>query len=168
MKKVILILLMSCVEVFAQKPSLGILKSVPTNSQQIFSISQHSYMCDSYGIIGLQKLLQREEINSSCKKSLEVFFKQNPSSQYYSQRLLKQEQQYHIEFKKQQCILFAQGEVTLSELLLRSGVALLEPSFKDEEYSTYFTRAQESAKREERGVYKSEVLRNCLGELYKN
>ena len=150
----------------AKEPTLGILKKINSNTKQIFSINNKLHLCTSYGIIGIEKLSQNSNLKTACKKSIVKFYKQNPLVKYYSQNRLHREQMYHLEFKKKECLLFASGEITLSELLLREGFAVLQPFFKDREFHGVYTLAQRNARLERKGLWKSELRRDCIAAIY--
>ncbi len=151
----------------AKEPIMAILESVDSPSLQKFTLNNNHLYCDVYGILSLDKVMQRDSVNVVCKKSLLTFYKQNPEAKYFPQKILKVQQMYHVAFRDNKCILFAQGERTLSELLLREGLAVVKPKFKDEEYRTIFLNAQKSAKREQKGIWSGSVARDCLAEIYK-
>lgn len=74
---------------------------------------------------------------------------------------------YHLEFVKEECLLFASGEVTLSELLLREGLAVLDPKLKDEEYTYLYKNAQKIARFERRGIWEEVRMEECLTPFFK-
>lgn len=151
----------------AKEPTMGILKSVNSNTKQLFSISNFNFECNAYGIIGIDSLAQRDELGLACKEKIESFYRKNPESKYFSELKLHTMQMYHIDFKKKECVLFARGEVTLGELLLRDGLAVLQANFDDREYFTLYTIAQKNAKIEKKGLWKDGLIRDCVGEIYK-
>ncbi len=67
-----------------------------------------------------------------------------------------------------QCIVYAKGQTTLSQLLLSRGLGFKERAFKDEEFNALFTDALNSAKINKRGVWKSDIPRNCIAEIQNN
>ena len=151
---------------FAQEPTLGILESIQTNTRQIFIIGQSRYKCDAYGVLGVEKLLKNRVLNSACKQNIQRFYEKHPEAKFFIHRKLKSLQRYHIEFQESECVLFASGEITLSELLLKKGFALLNPLFKDKEYLQYYEDAQALARFEKRGIWKDGTIRDCVAELY--
>jgi len=152
---------------FAQEPTLAILKSVSSNTKQLFTMSNANFVCEAYGVIGIEKLAKNSKLNSSCKEKIENYYKKNPQEKYFSELRLHRMQRYHLNFKKKECVLFASGERTLGELLLRHGLAVLQANFKDEEYYGSYSLAQANAKIEKVGIYKSEIIRDCVAEIYK-
>lgn len=166
MNKILFLLSFPIVFLFSKEPTLGILESIVTNTEQIFIIGQQRYKCTAYGILGVEKLLKSPKLNTACKKEIESFYAKYPQVKEFIHKKLKRSQMYHIEFKKRECLLFASGEITLSELLLKEGLALLDPMFEDKEYLRYFRDAQGVAKFEKRGIWKDAIVRDCAAELY--
>lgn len=150
----------------AKEPILALLQSVYSNTQQRFKISNQTFVCNAYGVLGLEYLIQKSKLDSICKKSIESFFIKNPYSKEFTLRKLHVMQRYHLDFKQDGCLLFASGKRTLGELLLREGLALVKPGFKDREYSSLYVNAQKNAKMEKKGVWREEVRRECIVEIY--
>lgn len=151
----------------AKEPNLAILQSIQSNTKQIFKISNTTFVCKAYGVLEIQTLSQNKKVNSTCKKKIAKFYLQNPLAKYYAQEKLKVMQRYHIEFIENECILFASGQITLSEMLLREGLAVLKPDFKNREYNYVYNKAQENAKLEHRGIWRDDTVVNCIAEIYK-
>ena len=158
-------LLMSTLQ--ASEPTLAILNSVHSNELQKFKIGQNSFYCKPYAITTIDKLYAKSAQNSLCRSSIEKFYLQNPDAQYFTLNLLKVKQMYHVEFKNTECILFAKGEKTLSELLLENGLALLQINFQDKEYGAIYKKSQNRARLLKRGLWKENIKRECVVELYK-
>lgn len=168
MKKISLLyfVLLSSV-VWASEPTIAILESVISNSEQKFRLGKAHFICEAYGIITPQKLSKTEELSESCKKSLESFYLKNPYKKHFSLLHLYEMQSYRVEFKEQKCLLYARGKSTLSEILLREGLALLELNFADKEYKNLYTYAQKNAQIKKRGIWGDNLRRDCLAEIYK-
>ena len=151
----------------ANEPTLATLESVTSNEVQKFRINQFTFYCKPYGVVSVEELYKNITLNATCKKSIEKFYIQNPQAKYFTHSLLKPKQMYHLEFKDQECILFAKGEKTLSELLLENGYGVLKPMFEDKEYKGYFTKSQNKAKLLKKGLWGTNIIRECIAELYK-
>ncbi len=151
---------------FAYEPTLAMLQTVYSNSNQKFSLRQSHFMCKAYGVISVDELYQESKQNSACKKGIDAFYRQNPRAKYYSARLLKLRQMYHVEFKNNRCIIYAKGLNTLSELLLAQGLAIKKTIFKDEEFNQVFEKAQIEAKENNLGMYKNKIKYKCIAELF--
>jgi len=152
---------------FAQEPLLGTLQSVSTNTRQIFTLSNHNFVCKTYGITGINKLSNSNSLNNVCKKKIESFSKKNPDAFYFSTLQLHPMQRYHIEFINSECVLYAKGKTTLGEVLLQEGLAVLTPAFKDREFLVLYRKAQMRAKIEKKGIWRDGVIRDCIAEIYK-
>lgn len=153
---------------YAKEPTMAILLDITTNSIQRFNIGQYNFYCTTYGVITLDKLYENSKIDSKCKKSINNFYKKNPNLEYFTLELLKVRQMYHLEFKDKECIIYAKGQRTLSEILLLEGLAINKPMFKDEEFKFLFERAQKNAKLLEKGIWGEKVLKDCIAELNKD
>lgn len=153
--------------VIAKEPVLAILGNTYSNEIQKFGIGNYSFECKPYGVITLEKLYNDAKEGSFCKENIEKFYKKYPKLKYYSDSILKSKQQYHIEIKETKCIIYAKGEITLSELLLTKGLAIKSPSLKDEEFENYFTLAQRKAKIEKNGLWGEQIFSSCIEELSK-
>jgi len=145
----------------AKEPNLAILKNIDSNGIQRFSIKSNSFRCEPYGVLTLEQIYLKSKKDSICRENIKKFYVQNRYLHYYSQSFLKVGQTYHIEFKKTKCLVYAQGETTLSQLLLSKGLGVKKPHFKDEEFDALFRSAQESAKIEKRGFWTSDIRRSC-------
>ena len=151
----------------ASEPTLAVLENIVSNDTQKFSIGKYNFYCKPYGVVTLNELYANTTLGSTCKKSIETFYTKNPDLKYYSFNYLKIKQMYHIEFKKDRCIVFVQGQKNLSELLLESGLALQKPFFKDKEYGALLKNSQKRARMLRKGMWSENILRECIVELYK-
>ena len=152
--------------IFAREPSLATLQVVYSNSNQMFSIKQHQFLCSAYGIISIDALYNEAKLDSTCRTSIEEFYLQNPRDKYYSSNMFDLRQTYHVEYKKGKCIVYIKGLNTLSELLLANGLAVKETSFNDEEFNDVFIEAQTQAKENNLGMYKNKIKYKCIAELF--
>lgn len=150
---------------YAKEPTLAILRAVYSNASQKFSISNYSFMCKPYGVVTIDELYAISKPDSSCKKSIDKFYRQNPKSKFYTHLLFKKRQTYHVEFKSSRCLVYAKGLNTLSELLLGEGLAFKKKKFKDIEFDYMFSEAVLRAKENGYGLYKSKIESECIEEL---
>lgn len=152
----------------AKEPFLAILVDVTTNSIQRFTYGNYSFTCEPYGVITLEQLYQKSAPDSMCKSSIEKFYRKNPELEYFTLKLMKVQQMYHLEFKNKECIIYAMGEKTLSELLLENGLAMNKPRFKDEEFEFLYTKAQNRAMFAKKGLWGERIKKDCVSELSQN
>ena len=164
---VILIFFIYKIVLIAEEPILATLSNIPSNEIQKFKIAQNSFYCKPYGVISIDRLYANSLADSSCKKSIDNFYKINPNSRYFALNLLKIKQMYHIEFKNDSCIIYSNGGISYSETLLENGLATLKAQLKDEEFGASFKKAQERAKHSKIGIWKDDLLVNCRGEAYR-
>jgi len=149
----------------AKEPTLALLKNVYTNNIQKFSIGNTGYTCKAYGVISIEDLYFKSVENKICKNSIIDFFRKNKTKKYFSQMLLHVEQLYHIDFIGDECIIYAKGQKTLSEILLQEGLAIKKVNFQDEVYKGKFISAQASARKQRKGLWKTTLYKNCFPEL---
>ena len=146
---------------------IALLISVPSNDTQTLKINQSLFICKPYGIVSIEELYNNTATNETCKRVIEKFYRKNPLLQYYTSERLDKQQLYHIELKENRCILYAQGQKTLSELLLRQGLAFMRPFFEDSEFYHLFIKAQRNAKNENLGIWSDQGIIECMAEVYK-
>jgi len=146
----------------AREPTLAILKNVYSNDIQQFTYQNYSFTCKPYGIISIEDVYNNSNISTICKKRIEKFYIHKSKAKYFSARLLKLFQSYHIKIKDTKCLIYSSGIKTLSESLIENGLAVKFPYLKDEIYSYKFETAQKRAEYYELGLHKDPVLKNCI------
>lgn len=152
-------------DLHAKEPTLGILQNVYTNSIQQFSLENTNFYCQAYGVVSLEEIFNSKERSDECKEAIQKIYIQDPSLKYFSARLLKKKQRYHVEFREQRCILYAKGQYTLSELLLKNGLALMKENFADKEFLYSFHKAQRTAQRQKKGIWSNSIVVECISSL---
>lgn len=165
---ILLIITQSFINLEAKEPTLAILKNIDSNDFQKFSIKNSSFICQPYGVITLEEIYKKSKKNSICRKNINKFYIKNRDLLYFSESILKVGQMYHIEFKNSKCLIYAKGQTTLSQILLRKGLGFKTMRFKDEEFDEIFTDAMNSAKINEEGLWKGSIQRNCTAEIQKD
>ncbi len=158
---------MSSYPLSAEEPIVAKYESAISNETQRFSIGTYSFLCKPYGVITLESLYSNPSTNSICKQNIQRFFIRNPLDVFFAQKYLFTEQYYHIVFKKEWCVVYLKGRTTLSELLLKHGLGIIQPNFRDKEFMSLFNGAQRSAKDLKIGLWRDNIVKNCLGEIYK-
>ena len=151
----------------AKEPFLPILKSTFSNEVQKFGEGSYTFECTPYGVLTLEKLYNSTKLSSICKKTIKEFYSKNQMLKEYTNNLLEYQQQYHVEIKDKGCVVYAKGQMTLSELLLKEGLGVMQPTFKDKEFENYFILAQRRAKMEKKGLWNTQIFTNCIEEFYK-
>ncbi len=149
----------------SSEPVLATLNNVITNSIQQFSIGNYSFYCKAYGMISIEEITKHNASNSICTDTINKLYVKNKELQYYSNHILKLNQLYHIEIKGDKCIVYANGEKTLTEILLERGLGRMKVRFKDKEFKYLYTKAQKRAKVEQKGIWNENIKGKCLAEL---
>jgi len=170
MNKIIYLLIMKILfsfSLYAKEPTMAILKEIVTNNIQKFGIGNYTFYCTPYGLLTLDDIYMSKSISSGCKKKVDEFFIQRPDLKYFTNLKMKREQMYRIEIKNQQCVIYVDGQRTLAESLLKAGLAVVKPTFRDEEFRSYFKKAQRIGKYHKNGIHKDNILRACLIDIYK-
>lgn len=163
-----LIIAQTLVNLEAKEPTIAILKSISSNDTQRFQINSNSFICEPYGVVSLEKIYAKSKKDSLCRKSIDEFYVKNRKLLYFSQSFLKLFQGYHIELKNLECVVYAKGQTTLSELLLSEGLAVNKNGFKDREFSSVYEKVSRTAKRDKKGVWNSSVLKDCASLIVNN
>jgi len=158
----LILVLSTGIQVNANEPTLAILLNIHSNTIQKFNFGNYSFYCKSYGVISIDELQNSNKSNSVCQEAIDEFYKKNKQLKYFSLNLLKLKQRYHVGFKGEECILHSNGQVTLSETLLKQGLVILKRNFKDREFSYSYMRAQEVAKNEKRGIWSEQIPSKCV------
>ena len=159
------LLLITSIE--AQEPFLAKLENTFSNEIQRFGVGKYTFECRPYGVLSIDRLYSSSKDGSTCQQNIDKFYAKNPKSKYYVDALLENKQMYHLEIKDNECIIYAKGQITLSELLLKDGLAIKKPMFRDEEFESYFTIAQRKAKIKRIGLWDENIFNSCIAELYK-
>ena len=158
---IVLLLLSIDIQLKANEPTLAILLSIYSNTIQRFNIGNYNFYCKSYGVISIEELQNNNKPDSACQEAINEFYRKNKHFKYYSLNLLKLKQRYHVEFKDNECILYSNAQVTLSEILLSKGLVLLKKNFKNREFNYSYFKAQETAKHEKRGMWSEGIPSIC-------
>ncbi|MBL0708405.1 MAG: thermonuclease family protein [Sulfurimonas sp.] len=145
---------------------LARLENTISNEKQRYGLRNYTFECKVYGILTLETLYYRSKIGSICRKNIDAFYKKYPKKRYFADTTLKYKQLYHIENKKDGCIVYAKGQRSLSELLIEEGLAVKKPFFHDEEFRYYFTAVQRKAKMQKKGLWSVNIFNDCIAEQY--
>ncbi len=151
----------------ATEPKIMILDRIHNNGEYTFRYRQSLYVCKPYGVWTLDMVYTKQGMGKVCKKALKRFIISNPKLHNFAKYRLHREQSYHVERKKNGCVIFLAGKKTFSEELLSAGLAIKEPFFNDEECNVYFHHATQNAKLHRRGIWQDIRLQNCIAEFFK-
>lgn len=168
MVKIFVLLYLLCSELFGQSHVIAKLISIPSNNLQIFSIEGKTFSCLPYGVITLGSMLQYKKINATCRKEMALFFAKNPEKTQFVARRLHVKSFYDLRYAKGECVIYASGQKSLSELLLENGLAILKANFQNEEFHALFLQSQRHAQENKLGVWSNNTLKICVLGLYKS
>lgn len=151
----------------AKEPTMAILVNIKSNDIQDFKIGNYQFQCLPYGISGIDELYRESTFNSACKNSIKDFYKRRTELKFFTTSKMTVMQSYVIEIKNNRCIINISGEKSLSEFLLEEGLAVVKPFIKDKEYKYYFEKSQQSAKYLRKGIWRENITRECVANIYK-
>jgi len=157
-----------CIPFFLQaEPFVAKLEHAYSNTEFLFQNKTQRFTCKPYGVITLEDLYFSPLAKKGCKSAIREFYKKHPDLEYLFLDVLKTQQRYHIVFRKNRCIIYAQGENTYSELLLHRGLAQIKPFFQDTEFLYSFKNAQKNAQLQKRGLWEGTLSVECKSALYR-
>lgn len=159
--KVMMILLIAIPVLIAEEPILGTLTGIENNRYLNFRIEQIAYRCQPYGVETLEELSQNNVFASKCRDVIDSFYQAHPESYHFAQNRLRRYQRYHLEIRRNSCIIYAMGMRSYAELLLEEGLALQKPSENDEILQYRFRHAQEMARSGKKGVWSETKWSKC-------
>ena len=144
--------------------TVGILKSVEDNSKQTLLMKNSPQGCEPFGIITLEKMIKKAAATQECKKAITQFYQSHPHEKAFAREYLHREQSYHYEILKEGCVLYANGNETYSEMLLRQGLALIDPAFDNSEWNGRLKRAEKGAQTQKSGLHDTQIKKWCIKE----
>lgn len=150
----------------AGEPTIATLTEIENNRYLNFKIEQISYWCQPYGVVTLEELLQNKAFSGKCKAVIDSFYRADPQARYFAHNRLKRYQRYHLQFKKNSCVMYAMGMRRYAELLLEEGLALYRTDEADEVVQYRFSRAQESARVGQKGIWSEMKWSKCAESFY--
>ncbi len=162
----ILLLIIPLFTLDAKEPTMLMLKGNISNALQEFqALPDYSFKCKPYGIITVDELLTSTKTSKECKAILKKFYLKHPNLYNLHYRYLHRKSFYHVQYEENSCIVYAKGELTYSEMLLKEGVALIHKNFKNEIFEARYQSAQKSAELRKKGIFKDSNTLQCL-EMY--
>ena len=168
MVKIFILVLFFTNSLMAKEPFIAILVNIESNDLQQFTKSNYKFSCYQYGVLSIDELYRKSGFDSSCKESIKGFYNKQKDLKYYTHSKMKVMQAYSIDLKdNNRCIVYASGGKSLSESLLEEGLAVLKPGFKDEELGSYFHKSQLKAKMQRKGVWRDNITKECISDIYK-
>lgn len=142
--------------------TIGLLTSITNNAKQTLLVNNVSIECIPFGIIPLDEMAKNGASPEECRQRINEFYQAHPYEKYFSKMHLHLQQSYHFEKDSKGCILYANGLESLSEMLLRRGLARITPTFDVPEWNVRFKNAQNYAQQNKIGMYETLILKYCI------
>lgn len=140
----------------------GILTSIDMNSKQTLLNRNTTIVCEAFGVIPLEKMVENGASPEECRKHIGEFYQSHPHAKHFAKEHLYIQQTYHFEKIEQGCILYANGAESLSEMLLENGLALIDPAFNNSEWNGRLKKAESGAQRSKIGLHDTLIQKFCM------
>jgi hypothetical protein len=144
--------------------TIGLLMSIENNTKMSLLYKNIPIRCEPFGIITLEKMGTNSVNPQECKNAIDFYYKGNPHDKFFAREHLYVQQSYHYEMIKEGCVLYANGAETYSEMLLRRGLAVVDPAFDNREWSGRLKRAYQGAKMQKKGIHETQIGTFCIKE----
>ncbi|MDD5051523.1 MAG: hypothetical protein PHO27_02180 [Sulfuricurvum sp.] len=143
---------------------VGLLISIDSNSKVKLLSKNISVPCEAFGILPLDEILKKAVNPKECQAQIEIFYHTHPHEKVFAAEHLTIQQNYHYEEINGECVLYANGLESYSEMLLRQGLAIIDPTFNNKEWNGKLLRAKKGAEVEKLGLYDTEIRKYCIKE----
>ncbi len=144
--------------------TIALLRSVPSNAEVNLLYRNSAFACPPVGVTPLEKLPFSAPDPQGCRVRVEAFMASSPEARTYGARHLHTQQSYRFERIAQGCVLYANGPESYSEMLLKEGLALIDPVFDHREWNYRLKRAQTGAEKMKKGVHGTDIKAFCIKE----
>lgn len=144
--------------------TVGLLNSITGNAKQTILYQNSTIFCEAFGIIPLEKMAENGASPEECRKQIDTFYRTYPHKKVFAKERLRLQQTYHFERLEEGCVLYANGVETLSEMLLREGIALIDPAFNNSEWNGRLKKAELGAERNKMGLHDTLIRKFCIKE----
>jgi hypothetical protein len=144
------------------KMTVGLLVSIESNSKMWLLDTNTPHSCEPFGVITLEKMGLQGINPQECTQAIEGFYKTSPRTRYFARNHLHLQQTYSYERIQEGCVLYGNGPESYSEMLLRNGLAVVDPAFNNAEWNERLKRAQEGARTYQRGIHATSIRKWCI------
>lgn len=144
--------------------TVGLLTEIESNSKQNLLHRNIRVPCEPIGVVTLEKMLLNTASPQECRSEIEQYYKAHPHDKQFAREHLYLQHSYHYEMIKEGCILYGHGAESYSEMLLRNGLAVIEPAFNNKEWNGRFQRAQKGAESLKSGLHDTLIRKFCIKE----
>ncbi len=144
--------------------TVGLLLSNHNNSKQTLLYHNMNISCEPFGIITLDKMIINGANPKECQNEIERFYRSHPHDRHFAKENLLLQQSYHYELIKEGCVLYGNGVESYSEMMLRRGIALIDPGFDSKEWNGRLKKAQSGAEKGKIGLHDTLIKKFCIKE----
>lgn len=156
--------LLICMTPLYGEITVGLLTSIENNSKLRLLYQNATVVCEPFGVVTLEKMATNGASPQECQAEINAFYKAHPHDKQFAREHLHVQQSYHYETIKEGCVLYANGPESYSEMLLRQGLALVDPSFNNSEWNAKLKRAQQGAQIHKTGLHETLIRKFCIKE----
>ena len=144
--------------------TVGLLVGIESNAKQTLLYQNRSVPCEPFGVIPLEKMVLTAPDRGKCTAAINQYYAEHPSERLFARRNLRLQQSYHYETIKEGCVLYGNGPESYSEMLLRNGLALIDPTFDNVEWNGRLKQALAGGERAQKGLHDTQIRASCINE----
>ncbi len=144
--------------------SIGILSSIDNNAKLNLLYNSKPVECKPFGIIPLENMTSIAVNPQECSSRIASLYRSSPHDKAFAKEHLIISQSYHFEQIKEGCVLYANGLETYSEMLLRQGIAIVDPKFDNVEWNVRLRNAQKGSEMQQIGLHVTLIRKFCIKE----
>lgn len=144
--------------------SIGILSSVDSNDRQKLLYQNRPIVCEPFGVLTLERMVRESFTPDECRKEVEGYYTSHPHERRYAHEHLYPKHAYRFEQTQEGCILYANGAESYSEMLLREGLAIVNPRLDNREWRGRLERIESGALQHKRGLHDTQIRKFCIKE----
>jgi len=159
-----LLTILMCMTPLYGEITVGLLISIENNSKFQMIHNNAYFSCEPFGIMTLEKIAEKGVNPTECKNAVENYYISHPHEKQYAKEHLHIQQSYHYEMIKEGCVLYGNGPESYSEMLLRQGLAVIDPAFDNAEWNMKLKRAMQGALNQKKGMHDTQIQKLCIKE----
>lgn len=144
--------------------TIGLLTSIENNGKMTLLHNNAAVSCEPFGVVTLEKMVLNGVNPQECKNAVEAYYKAYPHDKLFAREHLHIQQSYHYETIKEGCVLYGNGPESYSEMLLRQGLALMDPTFDNKEWNAKLKRSLQGAVIQKIGLHDTQIRKFCIKE----
>lgn len=156
--------LLICMTPLYGEITIGLLTSIENNSKVNLLYKNIPISCEPFGVIPLEKMALNGVNPQECRSAIESYYRAHPRDKSFAREYLHIQQSYHYETIKGGCVLYANGVENYSEMLLRMGLAVIDPAFDNGEWNGKLKRSFQGAQIQKNGLHDTRIRAFCIKE----